>query len=827
MTTTEKSSRKVIVGAGWANPLTHDFMIENASYVHVFADDVELVNGVDYTVTNVLNPAGYAVTIAVPGSWAPTSWVLDARPPVAQAKDLTSGGTFGVKYEDGLDQLARRVQRVYDLAKRAVKMPLDTVVGADYIMPAPAANKVIRWNAAGIALENATLAETTVPFPATANRFLRNDAAGVPTAISAAATTTLDAIAALTTAAFGRSLLTMTTAALAFAAVANTSAFVQASTGGFSIDQATQPRIHKMADRLFLDGAATFNGQFLNGAMVGLSADTLALHSWGPRDASMFVDSSVAGMAIVGHAESNKFAGWSGTSLPAIPSSIGVSGFAINNRVGGNGQAWGGYFDAVRLTNGFTVGVEITMANFGSESTITPFNVKTGGADGGVSVWTAIGCGLDAVAYPGAIKDIAAGYALLSSYAANTAKARTGFVIADGALRDRSGGSFVYEAFAVPERHQFAWYRASDQTAAAFIWADVITGSAVGITMKTGGVEITGGGTLVNNIFLGLQATGQAPYLAAGGADTNVSMSFFTKGTGGFLFNTNSAAPVTQFGIAHTASAVNTLQATGAVTTAAPILSAVGTDTNIGISLATKGTGVHSFFTNSTVKQFEVAHVATAVNCLQAKGAVTTGSPVLSAIGTDTNIGISIATKGTGSYSFLTNTTAKQFEILHVASAVNYLSATGGAAAAGVALSALGSDTNISLSIQAKGSGSIFLNARSLIAFQIDSAASAVNRMAVINAATAGQPMLYVTGTDANVSGLLQGQGTGGWQFKDGATNKKFEYNTTGIGFFAATPVVKQTVGAALSTGGAETNVNLATRINELRTALINYGLAA
>jgi hypothetical protein len=47
------------------------------------------------------------------------------------------------------------------------------------------------------------------------------------------------------------------------------------------------------------------------------------------------------------------------------------------------------------------------------------------------------------------------------------------------------------------------------------------------------------------------------------------------------------------------------------------------------------------------------------------------------------------------------------------------------------------------------------------------------------------------------------------------------------LGFFNATPVIRQTVGAALSTGGAETNTNLATRINELRTALVNLGFVA
>jgi len=155
MTVTAKSSRKVIVGAGWANPLTHDFLLENASYVHVYADDVELVGGVDYVVSNVLNPAGYVITIVVPGSWAPTNWVLDVVMPMTQEKDLTVGGTFGAKFEEGLDKLTRRMQYVYDLARRGLKTSPSTAVGDDnYDLPAPSADKLIGWNAAGDNLEN-------------------------------------------------------------------------------------------------------------------------------------------------------------------------------------------------------------------------------------------------------------------------------------------------------------------------------------------------------------------------------------------------------------------------------------------------------------------------------------------------------------------------------------------------------------------------------------------------------------------------------------------------------------------------------------------------
>ena len=93
-------------------------------------------------------------------------------------------------------------------------------------------------------------------------------------------------------------------------------------------------------------------------------------------------------------------------------------------------------------------------------------------------------------------------------------------------------------------------------------------------------------------------ATAQGPQLRFEGSDTNVNGYYDTKGAGTHLFRTNvyGGAP-TQFTVAHTASAVNYLQATGGATGAAATLSAQGSDTNIDLALTPKGTGVLSFGT--------------------------------------------------------------------------------------------------------------------------------------------------------------------------------------------------------------------------------------
>lgn len=129
MTVTEKASRRVISGFGWTNPLTHTFELENSTHLKVYADDVELVLGVDYSITGVGVDSGYSVTITDPLDWSPDVWVLSVEPPINQADDVSLGGVFGARFEESLDAMARRVQRVWNGVQRSWKVPMTTAVG--------------------------------------------------------------------------------------------------------------------------------------------------------------------------------------------------------------------------------------------------------------------------------------------------------------------------------------------------------------------------------------------------------------------------------------------------------------------------------------------------------------------------------------------------------------------------------------------------------------------------------------------------------------------------------------------------------------------------
>jgi hypothetical protein len=263
------------------------------------------------------------------------------------------------------------------------------------------------------------------------------------------------------------------------------------------------------------------------------------------------------------------------------------------------------------------------------------------------------------------------------------------------------------------------------------------------------------------NVFGGV--AGSFPYIAPQGSDTNVGLNLTSKGSGAFAFYSNNFGSI-NFAVAHTASAVNYLQVQGQAAGGAPFLSAQGSDTNINILHLAKGSGghvftsgnvgntqfvvsgtttndylvlnastgkadlystgssaavnmryitrssgVHQFFTGtygSGVQQFQIAHTASAVNYLQVTGATTAQDPKISAQGSDANINLVYDAKGSNGHIFRTNGGAQnQFIVGHTASAVNFILATGSATGNATSISAAGSDTNIDLALTPKGTG--------------------------------------------------------------------------------------------------------------------------
>lgn len=157
-----------------------------------------------------------------------------------------------------------------------------------------------------------------------------------------------------------------------------------------------------------------------------------------------------------------------------------------------------------------------------------------------------------------------------------------------------------------------------------------------------------------NTLTLSGSSTGNPATIAATGTDTNIELRLTGKGAiGGVSLGTADGTSLFAYTIG---TAVNYFQAIGSPTGSSPFLYAAGSDTNVSMSFNTQGTGVFDFFTNSTDRQFRVAHTGNAVNYLQVTGGASGNSPVISAQGSGTNLDINLTPKGTGNVSFGTYT---------------------------------------------------------------------------------------------------------------------------------------------------------------------------
>jgi hypothetical protein len=245
---------------------------------------------------------------------------------------------------------------------------------------------------------------------------------------------------------------------------------------------------------------------------------------------------------------------------------------------------------------------------------------------------------------------------------------------------------------------------------------DTATNADLNVTTKGTGVvnlntgngvvfKVTDSGATSVDFIQAASTSFSRPSLVArpvsGSGTINFALSSF--GVGSIQFNTNNLSQE-QLRVSHTASAVNYVQATGAATGNAPYFSSQGSDTNINFAYTAKGTGNHDFYTSGTsfTQQFRISHTASAVNYVQVTGAATGNSPAISAQGSDANIQIQLQAKGTGIVRFATGGGLQAY-VSDTASAVNYLQVTGAATGASPVLLAQGSDTNIDIIFTPKG----------------------------------------------------------------------------------------------------------------------------
>lgn len=211
-----------------------------------------------------------------------------------------------------------------------------------------------------------------------------------------------------------------------------------------------------------------------------------------------------------------------------------------------------------------------------------------------------------------------------------------------------------------------------------------ITASGTSAASWVTSPAVSGSGT-VNSGLINQLAWYSASGTAVSGLATANSSGLLTNGSGvpAWVTVTGTGAPVLGTGPTITAplinaisdqtfnlpvmafsgvtSAVNVIQAVNSSTGNALGLQFSGTDSNVKVDYTTKGTGTHSFFNGlqvSTQPLFVISGAATnTVNYITATGVVTGSSPTLSVTGTDSNIILTLQGKGTGGVTLLGTST--------------------------------------------------------------------------------------------------------------------------------------------------------------------------
>jgi hypothetical protein len=145
------------------NAVTTDFsfpykFLANAD-LNVYLEDVLQTITTHYTVTGAGDDSGGTVSFltAPPNN---DSVVIVRDPAITQELDLVENDPLPAEsVEDAFDKITMIAQRLDDRIDRSFVLSDAAVASADLTIPVPVADEVLKWNAAGDALESAPIAE--------------------------------------------------------------------------------------------------------------------------------------------------------------------------------------------------------------------------------------------------------------------------------------------------------------------------------------------------------------------------------------------------------------------------------------------------------------------------------------------------------------------------------------------------------------------------------------------------------------------------------------------------------------------------------------------
>lgn len=262
-----------------------------------------------------------------------------------------------------------------------------------------------------------------------------------------------------------------------------------------------------------------------------------------------------------------------------------------------------------------------------------------------------------------------------------------------------------------------------------------------------------------NYLQISNRATGVAPSLHALGTDADVSLNLISKGIGTVQANSIPVATTTGTQVLTNKTVQNPTITDSNGNNAVTFLGGssptnylqIGNDTGLwGPSLRSVGPGT----------DLPLHLVPKGAGAVQLWGATSQTAMTIQANSSAAAVALNLLPKGTGAVNLQSNgATVAQFD--SSGTPVNYFRMSGTSSGAALLLTSQGTDANISMFLQAKGTGAISLWGGQGRALMANAAASAVNWLNVNGSATGSAVSVGATGSDTNVSLNLTSVGTG------------------------------------------------------------------
>lgn len=170
MTISSTTNRVAYTGNGVTTAFAFPYKFLENSDLKVYKADVLQAITTDYTVTGAGDESGGTVSFLVAPTNS-TSVVILRDPYIVQGLDLVENDPLPAEeLENAFDKLTMIAQRLDDRVDRAFVLTDSDVSNPDLTIPSPVADELLKWNAAGTALESAAMSQLgviTVPVPLT------------------------------------------------------------------------------------------------------------------------------------------------------------------------------------------------------------------------------------------------------------------------------------------------------------------------------------------------------------------------------------------------------------------------------------------------------------------------------------------------------------------------------------------------------------------------------------------------------------------------------------------------------------------------------------